>query len=213
MSLAYLSARRTQAGVNAKVDDRQLAEAARRGDESAFSTLVERHAGGLHRAIARILLDTTEAWDVVQMSFLRAWQSLDRYDAHWSFSTWLYRIGTNLAIDLLRARNSRERAHQAGAEHHLRLVGEGESAGDLARQREVDSILGELVAVLPPQQRAAFVLREIEGQETAAVADALGCSATTVRNHVFQARKILRREIVRRFPEYAPPERRSPDAL
>lgn len=213
MSLAYLMTRRTQTGVGAKIDDRQLAEAARRGDESAFTALVERHAGGLQRAIARILVDHTEAWDVVQMTFLRAWQSLDRYDPRWSFSTWLYRIGTNLAIDLLRARSSRERAHVAGAEHHLRLVGEGQSAGDLAKQREVDAILAELVTVLPPQQRAAFVLRELEGHDTAEVADALGCSPTTVRNHVFQARKILRQEVVRRFPEYAPPERRNPDAL
>jgi RNA polymerase sigma-70 factor (ECF subfamily) len=101
----------------------------------------------------------------------------------------------------------------AGAEHHLRLVGEGQSAGDLAKQREVDAILAELVTVLPPQQRAAFVLRELEGHDTAEVADALGCSPTTIRNHVFQARKILRQEVVRRFPEYAPPERRNPDAL
>jgi RNA polymerase sigma-70 factor (ECF subfamily) len=213
MGLAYLMTRSTVTGVGARVEDRRLAEAARRGDESAFAALVERHGGGLHRAIARILVDSSEAWDVVQMAFLRAWQSLDRYDPRWSFSTWLYRIGTNLAIDLLRARSSRERAHQAGAEHHLRVVGEGQSAGDLVRQREVDAILAELVRVLPPQQRAAFVLREIEGQDTAEVAETLGCSATTVRNHVFQARKILRQEIVRRFPEYAPPERRTPDAL
>jgi len=213
MGLATAMTRRTRTGVGAPLDDRQLADAARRGDESAFTALVERHAGGLHRAIARILVDSTEAWDVVQMTFLRSWQSLDRYDPRWSFSTWLYRIGTNLAIDLLRARSSRERAHVAGAEHHLRLVGEGQGAGELARQREVDTILAELVTVLPPQQRAAFVLRELEGQDTAEVAEALGCSPTTVRNHVFQARKILRQEILHRFPEYAPPARRSPDAL
>lgn len=213
MGLAKAMTRRTQTGVGAQVDDRQLADAARHGDESAFAALVERHAGGLHRAIARILVDSTEAWDVVQMAFLRSWQSLERYDPRWSFSTWLYRIGTNLAIDLLRARSSRERAHVAGAEHHLRLVGEGQSAGELARQREVDAILAELVTALPPQQRAAFVLRELEGHDTAEVADALGCSPTTVRNHVFQARKILRQEILSRFPEYAPPARRSPDAL
>jgi RNA polymerase sigma-70 factor (ECF subfamily) len=213
MGLVKAMTRRTQTGVGSQVDDRQLAAAARRGDESAFTALVERHAGGLHRAIARILVDSTEAWDVVQTTFLRSWQSLDRYDPRWSFSTWLYRIGTNLAIDLLRARSSRERAHVAGAEHHLRLVGEGQGAGELAREREVDAILAEVVTVLPPQQRAAFVLRELEGQDTAAVADALGCSPTTVRNHVFQARKILRQEILHRFPEYAPPAQRSPDAL
>jgi RNA polymerase sigma factor (sigma-70 family) len=60
------------------------------------------------------------------------------------------------------------------------------------------------VALLPPQQRTAFVLREVEGMETGEVAEILGCSAATVRNHVFQARKRLRREVTSRFPEYAP---------
>lgn len=209
MGLASLVARRASGGVNAKVNDRELASAARRGDEAAFTRLVQRHAGGLQRAVARILADDAEAWDVVQMTFLRAWQSLDRYDQRWSFSTWLYRIGTNLSIDLIRARGSRERAHQAGTEHHLRLVGEGPGTGELAIQHEVDGILGSLVTALPPQQRAAFVLRELEGRDTTEVAEMLGCSATTVRNHIFQARRALRREIEQRYPEYLPAEQRS----
>jgi RNA polymerase sigma factor (sigma-70 family) len=209
MTLAYLMPRRLRSAPAVRVDDRQLADAARRGDEKAFADLVHRHAGGLQRTVTRILADESEAWDVVQMTFLKAWQSLDRYDPKWSFSTWLYRIGTNLAIDLFRSRGSRERAHQAGGEHHLRLIGEGSSASDLARQHEVDTILNELVAVLPTQQRAAFVLRELEGRDTAEVAEVLGCSQTTVRNHVFQARRILRQAVEQRFPEYLPRARRS----
>jgi RNA polymerase sigma-70 factor, ECF subfamily len=209
MTLAYLAPRRMRSDPAVKVDDRQLAAAARRGDETAFGDLVKRHAGGLQRTVARILADDSEAWDVVQMTFLKAWQSLDRYDPKWSFSTWLYRIGTNLAIDLFRSRGSRERAHQAGGEHHLRLVGEGESAADLARQHEVDGIMADLVTALPPQQRAAFVLRELEGRDTAEVAEIIGCTQTTVRNHIFQARRILRKEVEDRFPEYLPHARRS----
>jgi RNA polymerase sigma factor (sigma-70 family) len=60
------------------------------------------------------------------------------------------------------------------------------------------------VGVLTPQQRSAFVLREMQGLDTAEVAEVLGCSATTVRNHIFQARKALRREMRARFPEYLP---------
>jgi RNA polymerase sigma-70 factor (ECF subfamily) len=162
----------------------------------------------LHRAVARILADDTEAWDVVQMAFLKAWQKLDRYNPQYSFTTWLYRIGTNLAIDLLRSRTSRERAHKAGTEHRLRLVGTGESTGARADSSETDNVLQQLVGVLTPQQRSAFVLREMEGLETAEVAEVLGCSATTVRNHIFQARKALRRELRARFPEYLPASER-----
>ena len=143
------------------------------------------------------------------MAFVRAWQGLDRYDERWSFSTWLYRIGTNLAIDLLRSRTSREKAHRAGAEHRFRVVGEMPPASELADHREVDRLFDELVGCLTPQQRSAFVLRELQGLDTADVAKALGCTTTTVRNHVFQARKLLREELARRFPEYLPPSRRA----
>lgn len=190
------------------MDDRDYVEAARKGDDGAFAALVQRHSGGLHRAVARILADESEAWDVVQMAFLKAWQRLDRYDPRWSFATWLYRIGTNLAIDLLRSRSSRERMHRAGSEHHLRVVGESRDASDRVDHREVDWLMSQLVDALTPQQRSAFVLREIEGMETADVARALGCSTTTVRNHIFQARKTLRHELERRFPEYLPRVRR-----
>jgi RNA polymerase sigma-70 factor (ECF subfamily) len=62
--------------------------------------------------------------------------------------------------------------------------------------------------VLSPQQRSAFVLREMQGKETAEVAEILGCSPATVRNHVFQARKALRSAIRERFPEYLPASER-----
>ena len=85
------------------MNDLEWIQSAKKGDEDAYAELVRRHSGGLHRAVARILADDTEAWDVVQMAFLKAWQKLDRYNPRYSFTTWLYRIGTNLAIDLLLA--------------------------------------------------------------------------------------------------------------
>jgi RNA polymerase sigma-70 factor (ECF subfamily) len=190
------------------MNDLEWIQSAKKGNEDAYAELVRRHSGGLHRAVARILADDTEAWDVVQMAFLKAWQKLDRYNPRYSFTTWLYRIGTNLAIDLLRSRTSRERAHKAGTEHRLRLVGHGEEAGARAERIEAAGVLQQLVGILTPQQRSAFVLREMEGLDTAEVAEVLGCSATTVRNHIFQARKALRRELKARFPEYLPASER-----
>jgi len=190
------------------MDDRKVVRAARDGDEDAFADLVRRHSGGLHRSVARIVLDEEEAWDVVQMAFVKAWQRLDKYDPQWSFSTWLYRIGTNLAIDLIRSRASRQKAHRAGTEHQLRLVGSVEEVSSRLDHTEVDGILRDLVRFLTPQQRSAFILREIEDLETSEVAKILGCSAATVRNHVFQARKTLRREIRDRFPEFVPEDQR-----
>ena len=189
-------------------DDRSLANDALAGDEDAFSELVTKHSGGLHRAVARIVGDEAEAWDVVQMAFLKAWQRLAQYDPRWSFATWVYRIGTNLSIDVIRSRKSRERAHQAGPEHHLRLVSGLEPTSVGVDRSDTDRVLAHVLPVLSPQQRAAFVLRELEGMDTSEVAGVLGCSPTTVRNHIFQARKALRREIEERFPEYLPAGRR-----
>jgi RNA polymerase sigma-70 factor (ECF subfamily) len=84
----------------------------------------------------------------------------------------------------------------------------GDSVGpsaprDLA-EGEVRRIFAELAETLTPAQRAAFVLREVEGLATDEVARALGCSEATVRNHVFQARATLRKALAARYPEYLP---------
>ncbi len=192
----------TSRDVSAEADDRVLAKAARAGDEQAFALLVKRHQGGVRRLAARILLDEEEARDIAQLAFIKAWENLSRYDPSWCFSTWLYRIAANLAIDALRARGSRDRTHQT----HLRLVGEDEApkAPQLLQEKEVESIFRQLAQALPPAQRQAFVLREVEGLSTSEVARIMGCTETTVRNHVFAARATLRRELARRFPEYLP---------
>lgn len=188
--------------VSEQKDDRELAAAARGGDEQAFAALVRRHQGGVRRCAARILSDDEEARDIAQLAFIRAWDNLEKYDPSWSFSTWLYRIATNLAIDALRSRDTRDRTHVA----HLRVVGDavGPSAPRDLAEGEVRRIFGELAAGLSPAQRSSFLLREVEGRSTAEVAEVLGCSEATVRNHVFQARAVLRRELATRYPEYLP---------
>jgi RNA polymerase sigma-70 factor (ECF subfamily) len=192
----------TRRDVSEQRDDRELAAAARTGDEGAFAELVRRHQVGVRRCAARILTDTEEARDIAQLAFVRAWENLSKYDATWSFSTWVYRIATNLAIDVLRSRDSRDRTHKA----QLRLVGDSvqPEAPRRVSEGEVQRIFGELAERLTPSQRAAFVLREVEGHETSEVARVMGCSEATVRNHVFQARAVLRRELAARYPEYLP---------
>jgi RNA polymerase sigma-70 factor, ECF subfamily len=188
--------------VTTERDDRELASAALKGEEDAFALLVRRHQAGVRRCASRILGDDEEARDIAQVAFVRAWENLSKYDPSWSFSTWVYRIATNLAIDVLRSRDSRDRTHAT----HLRLVGDSESPTapqDLA-EGEVKKIFTELSELLSPAQRAAFVLREVEGLATAEVAQAMGCTEATVRNHVFQARAVLRRELAARYPEYLP---------
>jgi RNA polymerase sigma-70 factor (ECF subfamily) len=155
--------------------------------------------------VFRMLGDLEEARDVVQVTFFRIWEHRDRFDERWSPNTWIYRIANNLAIDHLRSRRSRERSVEP-VRRHLRQVADANGDGSLAslRQDEVLEIFRELSAELSERQRSVFLLREVEGLSSQEVAEIVGCRESTVRNHLFSARKILRRELVARYPEYAP---------
>jgi RNA polymerase sigma-70 factor (ECF subfamily) len=190
--------------VTPAVPESDLVERARTGDTDAFADLVRRRSPGVIAFLRRMLGETEDARDVAQLTFVRVWENLDRYDASWAFSTWLYRIASNLAIDALRSRRSRARTEA----ENLRLVAGGplvaESGGPARLSRgEVRRIFEACSAVLSEKQRLVFVLREFEEKESREIATILDCRESTVRNHLFQARRLLRGELLRRFPEFA----------
>ncbi len=201
MELVYSQSRDRQ--VSADLPDRDLAIRARGGEMVAFETLVIRKTSAVVSLARRIVGNTEDARDVAQMVFLRVWNEIHRYDEKYSFNTWLYRIATNLAIDFLRSSRSRERAH--GATLHIVREREESSASDATRNAE-DAELARLFETvsgrLSEKQKAAFVLREMQDCETKEIAEILGCGESTVRNHLFNARRILRKEIGRLFPEF-----------
>jgi RNA polymerase sigma-70 factor (ECF subfamily) len=184
--------------------DRDLLLAIRDGDETALDELIGRKTKPLLQLVSRILNDLEEARDVVQVTFFKVWENRRKFDDRWSPNTWIYRIASNLAIDHLRARRSRERNHEP-ARLHLRQVADTRAQRDLSRlhQSEVAGIFRELAAGLSGKQRAVFVMREIEGLSSPEVAAVLRCRESTVRNHLFNARKHLRKELLRLYPEYA----------
>ncbi len=184
--------------------DRDLLDGLRRDDEMALDELIERKTKPLIQAAYRILGDYEEARDVVQMTFVRVWEKRDQFDSKWSPNTWIFRITTNLAIDQLRSRRTRERINEP-VRVHLRDVAERRCQRELSRlqQIEVSEIFLELAEDLSERQKSVFVLREIEGLSSQEVAQIIGCRESTVRNHLFNARKVLRREVELRYPEYA----------
>ena len=188
----------------AERSDRDLLSAVRQDDEAALNELIGRKTKPLLQLVQRILGDLEEARDVVQVTFFKVWENRRKFDDRWSPNTWIYRIASNLAIDHLRSRKSRERSTEP-VKHHLRQVADAGSQRDMARLQhgEVAAIFRELAADLSEKQRMVFLLREMEGLSSPEVADILGCRESTVRNHLFNARKILRRELLRRYPEYA----------
>jgi RNA polymerase sigma-70 factor (ECF subfamily) len=188
----------------AEASDRELLAGIREGEEGALNELIGRKTKPLLQLCQRILGDSEEARDVVQVTFFKIWESRRKFDERWSPNTWIYRIASNLAIDHLRSRRSRERS-QEPVRQHLRQVGETRASRDLSRlqQAEVAEIFRNLSAGLSEKQRMVFLLREIEGLSSPEVAEILDCRESTVRNHLFNARKYLRKELVQRYPEYA----------
>ena len=202
LELVYSSTR--QRVTWAERSDRELLLAVRDGDEAALNELIGRKTKPLIQLVQRILGDQEEARDVVQVTFFKVWENRRKFDDRWSPNTWIYRIASNLAIDHLRSRKSRERSHEP-VKQHLRQVADAGSQRDLARLQhgEVAAIFRELAADLSEKQRMVFLLREMEGLSSPEVAEVLNCRESTVRNHLFNARKVLRRELLKRYPEYA----------
>jgi RNA polymerase sigma-70 factor (ECF subfamily) len=187
-------------------DEGELVRAAAAGDAEAFDALVRLKREQVVRTAYQVIGDVDEAQDVAQQVFLRLWRNLDRYDRERRFDTWLYRITVNAAIDQLRARGPKAALQPLPAEPGAWAVdaapgGGPERALDLA---QLQRAFARLAAGLSPKQRAAFVLREIEGLDTAEVARVLGVRESTVRNHLLQARRILRAGLERDYPGLVP---------
>jgi RNA polymerase sigma-70 factor (ECF subfamily) len=188
----------------AEVSDRDLLVAMREDDEAALNELIKRKTKPLLQLCHRILGDVDEGRDVVQVTFFKVWENRQRFDGRWSPNTWIYRIASNLAIDHLRSRRSRERCEEP-VRQYLLQVADSRATRDLSslQQTEVGAIFRELSAGLSEKQRVAFLLHELEGLSSPEVAEILDCRESTVRNHLFNARKYLRREVLKRYPEYA----------
>lgn len=187
-----------------EASDRDLLLAVRDGDEGALSELIGRKTKPLLQLTQRILGDLEEARDVVQVTFFRVWEHRAKFDERWSPNTWIYRIASNLAIDHLRSRRSREKSTEP-VRQHLRQAADWRSQKDISRlqQGEVAGIFKELSGELTEKQRMAFLLREVEGLSSQEVAEILDCRESTVRNHLFNARKLLKKTLLARYPEYA----------
>ena len=184
-----------------ELDDRELVRAIRDGQSQEFETLVRRKTGKVYGICVRVVGNAEDAKDVSQLSFVRIWENLEKYDPSFAFDTWMYRIVTNVAIDWLRTRQSRESAVNSS----LRLVKTSAEAdqGLSFQRKEVERVFEDVSSVLSPKQKTIFVMREMEDLSSAEISRVLGCRESTVRNHLFNARKLMQEELRRRYPEYA----------
>jgi len=182
-------------------DDRQLVETIRGGDPDAFETLVRRKTTKVYSLCYRIIGNSEDAKDISQLVFIKLWENIEKYDAAYAFDTWLYRMVTNVAIDFMRNKQSRENAVNS----NLRLVKTSTDAdqGTIVQRKEVESVFNTVAQVLSPKQKTVFVMNQMDDLSSSEIAKVLGCRESTVRNHLFNARKLMQQQLRKRFPEYS----------
>jgi RNA polymerase sigma-70 factor (ECF subfamily) len=181
--------------------DEMLAASAASGDDHAFEALVARYEGRVFRLASRLTSDT-DAPDVLQETFLQVYRHLSSFRGDSRFGTWVYRIATNAALMLRRARARRP---AESLESYLpRFDADGvhvETPAELQAASHADEILDReflaaqarlVIARLPDLYRDAFVLRDLEEMRTADVAQVLGIEPAAVRQRVHRARLMLR---------------------
>jgi len=174
-------------GRTGDVEDAELSARAAAGDREAFGKLVERYAGQARRLAYAVLGSIEDADDAAQDGFLAALKSIERYDPARPFGPWLLRIVANAAAD--RRRRLKVRTTEA--------IPADAPTGELAPDKATDrnafrAALNTALATLPPRQRIAVVLFDMEGYSHREIADVVKVPEGTVRSDVFHARRALR---------------------
>jgi RNA polymerase sigma-70 factor, ECF subfamily len=168
---------------------------ARDGDSEAFRALVERHGRAIYRVAHRMTGNPSDAEDVVQETFLKAYKQLSRFESRANFGTWLHRIAVNCSIDLIRSRPHREAAHDASDLEHFSAP-EADAARPsperLMLSAEVQGRINGAMSGLSQMERAAFVLRHFEGQSIEEISRALGLKTNATKHSIFRAVKKMR---------------------
>jgi len=187
-----------------KDDEPVLVAAAKSGDISAFETLVGRYERKIFRLAQNITQNREDAEDVMQESFLKAYEHLDNFQGNSRFYTWLVRISVNQALMKLRKRRpnvvSLDEEMDTGEELMPREVQDwGPSPEERYKQTELSEILSSTIAELDPSFRIVFQLRDIEELSTEETADALGLSVPAVKSRLLRARLKLRQKLDRYF--------------
>lgn len=176
--------------------DRAAIAAVIGGDPQAFRALVDAHGRYVYRVAYRLTGNPSDAEDVVQETFLKAFRQLERFEARADFRTWVHRIAVNCAVDLIRGRRHRETAHDIAdlesgtmgdaAVSTLPLPDRSAESGEIL-QRVTDGLSG-----LTPLERAAFMLRHVEGRSIEEIGSALGLKTNATKHSVFRAVRKLR---------------------
>ena len=164
-----------------EASDRFLVAAAQAGDVHAFEALIRRHQGAVYRVALRMLGSELDAEDAAQEALVQAWRALSTFRGDSAFSTWLYRIVNNRCLKARAARRPMAALPDV-------LIDRGSDPAEAVARSERLHALARGVLALPAEQRAALVLRELEGLSYEQIAQALGVTVPAVKGRIHRAR-------------------------
>lgn len=178
-----------------------LVERARRGDTRAFDDLARAEERALYRHAARIVGVGADAEDVVQDALLSAWKSISSFEGT-SFRAWLFRIVTNRALDRIRARKRRPELPIEPADDEdvtwAEPAAPGPDLAEIASSREALAVVEQALTTVPEEQRAALLLRDVEGFAYEEIALMTGVEVGTVKSRIHRARVAVRNILITR---------------
>jgi RNA polymerase sigma-70 factor, ECF subfamily len=193
--------------VSAKsVSDHQLIEATKKGDEAAFAEIVNRYRNPLTNYIYRMLNDYEEAVDLTQETFVRVYFAIERYHTDYAFSTYIYRIATNLAISEIRKKRRRKLLSltsffqsEDNESQEFHPPDEKSLPDEDLIETERNKTIEKAIATLPDKYRAPIVLREIQELSYEEIARILGLGLGTTKSRISRARALLREKLKHYF--------------
>lgn len=168
------------------------------GEEEAFRALVDRHGRRVFRLAYRLTGNEHDAEEVVQETFLKVFRNLDGFDARARFDTWLYRVTSNAAMDLMRKRQRHDgrRADLESADGRPAVLAAADPDPErTSRSRQTGERIAEALDLLTPAERVAFTLRHVEGMSIREIGDLLGLRSNAVKNAIFRGVQKMRREL------------------
>jgi RNA polymerase sigma-70 factor (ECF subfamily) len=174
--------------------DATLVQRTLRGETAAYNTLIQRYQRQVYGLVYRMIGNVEDANDLVQETFLRAYGALSTFRQDASFLTWLYKIASNLCIDLMRARKAKgalslEVELEEGREPAADRAGSPE---ETAVRGAVSEVVQKAVLNLPERYRVVVVMRHLQGLSIEEISENLQIPTGTVKTHLFRAREMLR---------------------
>jgi RNA polymerase sigma-70 factor (ECF subfamily) len=188
------------------LSDHALIEATKSGDETAFAVIVDRYRNPITNYLYRFLNDYEEAVDLAQETFVRVYFAIERYHTEYAFSTYIYRIATNLAISEIRKRKRRKLLSLTGLfQTDVEDTTEFQPPDERSLQDEnllddeQTQVIARAISTLPEKYRVPIVLRDVEGKSYEEVAAIMELGLGTTKSRISRARGLLKEKLKHYF--------------